>query len=81
MFVCLPTLMLELVKMLKSGNSAIDISKLAYFDGCFEYESRKSFRVHITLTPAVTSYKICFSVFKEAETDCTTHNLSFLFLS
>ena len=55
----LPALMPELVNMYNSGNSAVSISKIVYF-GCLKYQSRKSSR------PAVTSYKICFSVFEEA---------------
>ena len=34
----------------------------------------------MTITPAVTSYKICISVFDEAKADYTTHKLPFRFL-
>ena len=46
------TLMPELVIMHNSGNSAADIS--LYMGGCFEYESRKSSVIQITLKTAAS---------------------------
>ena len=67
----------ELITMYHSSNSAQDISmaKLYILGACFEFESRKSSGVQITLTPTVTSYRIWVGVFEEAEPDYMTHNL------
>ena len=42
------------------------LAKLYILVGCFEYESRNSSGVQITLSPTVTIYKIWVSVFEEA---------------
>ena len=47
--------MLEMVKMYTSGISAVDITKIVYFSGFSENESRKSSAILFTLTQAVTS--------------------------
>ena len=74
MQICFHALMPELVKMYNSGNSAADISKIVYFGGCSEYESRKSAE-----SPAVISYNTCLNVFKEAEVHYMYHNLPFCY--
>ena len=62
-----------------SGNSAVRISKLYILGGYFEYESRISSRLQITLTLALISYNISVSVVEEAKfisCDITYHSAS-----
>ena len=64
------------------GNTVVDgmVAKLNIFGACRASESRKSLEVQITLTSAMTSYKICVSVFDEADTDYVTYNPLFYLL-